>query len=385
MKKLSSSMILLNIFLALGLMVLPACAPAGPATIKVASVSPKTGSWATYGIDQQKGMELAIDAINKGGGIASGPLKGRKFEIVIFDDKGDPKESANITQKIVADTSIFAMVGPINSSCALADAPILEKGSISMISDLATTPDLTNQGYQRIFRTYFTGEVEAKAMTKAIFETLKLKKVYILYENTDYGLGIKNALEPALKAGGEVLGVDTYTPGQEVDFSSLITKAKATNPDVVAIDGSYNETGVIIRQARTAGWNVPFVISTGNNHPKTIELAGAENLHDVYFTSAPLIKESSDPAIVAYRDAFQAKFNEAPGDYTAYAYDAVMVIKAAIELDCTTREGLYKCLHQIKDYPGISGSITFDAKGDVSGGGLLLLKFENGEYVPYTK
>ena len=106
-------------------------------------------------------------------------------------------------------------------------------------------------------------------------------------------------------------------------------------------------------------------------------------MHDVYFTSAPLIKESSDPKIVAYRDAFVAKYNEPPGDYTAYAYDATMVIKVAIELGCTTREELHTCLHQIQDYQGISGLITFDENGDVSGEGLLLLKFENGEYVPY--
>jgi len=382
--KQSIRLMIIGLLLVVFLVVSAGCGGKKPESIKLASVSPKTGPWATYGHDQRKGMEVAIEVINEAGGISQGPFKGVKFEIEVFDDRGDPKESANIAQKLVADESIFAMVGPTNSSCALADAPILEKGGVTMVTDLATTPELTNQGYERVFRTYFTGITEGKAMAMVALETLGLKRMYVFYENTDYGAGIQGALVPAMEDGaGEVLGVDAYTPGQDTDFSPLITKARNAGAEVIGICGSYNESGLIIRQVRTAGWDVPIVICTGNNHPNTIELAGAENLYNAYFTSPPVIGDSTDPNVVAFREKFEEKFGEKPGDYTAYAYDAVMVIKEAIELGCQSRDELHTYLRKIENYQGLTGPITFDEGGDVMQPGIVLLAFENGEYVLY--
>jgi branched-chain amino acid transport system substrate-binding protein len=359
------------------------CASTKPTAVKIASVGAKTGESAVFGQQQLQGMQVAVDVINKGGGVQNGPLKGLKFEIVPFDDRADPKEGATIAQRLVADKSIFAQVGNCNSAVCVAAAPILSNGKVTMVSDLCVAIALTHPGYPYVFRIYPTSVTEGKALA-GVAQRLGYKSMYIFYENTDAGVGMQESLDPSFKAlGGKVLGKDAYLLGKDIDFSTLITKARAANPDAVAIVGSYTEVSLIVRQSRTVGWNVPILVSSGNAYPDVFDLAGPENLHDVYFTNPPDLAASKDPQAAAYLQNFKEMFGQEPPNLSAFGYDAVMLIKQAIELGCGKREDLPTYLRKIKDYPGLTAKITFDQYGDVETPNLILLKVVGKQYVPY--
>ena len=191
-------------------------------------------------------------------------------------------------------------------------------------------------------------------------DQVKAKNVVIFQDNSsDYGTGITAAFKKAYK--GHVVDTLSYQAGDK-DFQAMLTKIKDQKFDAIVINGYYTEAGAILKQARDMGINVPVIGPDGLGDPKLAEIAGNQNTSNVYYaahfsTQAPAT-DAATPFVTAYKKAY----GEAPSQFTALAYDAVYMIKQAIEDEKSVdRAKITTGLAHIKNFDGVTGKMTMDA------------------------
>ncbi len=330
-------------------------------TISLAGYDACTGKYGDYGLDDRRGQEIAIKEINAAGGIQAGALKGYTLKLKFFDDRGDPKESANVAKDVVSGKYI-AVLGPTMSSCALAATPIYNRYGLADIITYANASSITEQGFDNLIRLTYTTKSIANFMIKTCKDKFKAKTIAIISENQDYGQQLrKYAKVEAKKIGLTISTDDVITPGQDVDFSSIILQAKSKNPDILLLFITYNEGGMIARQVRKMGWDVTMYGPDSLTAPKFFELAG--NLDNIYITSL-LSLDLKKPTARFLVSHFKKKYNEAPPLAAIYGYDAVKVAAKVIENGGIDRASFIKNLRDVK-VPGIGSPMyQFDSKGD---------------------
>ena len=359
-------------------------AVAAEKVIKIAYYGPMTGDYAVYGKDMTTGMEVAIKEINDAGGIKKGPLEGYKFKMVGYDDKADVRESVNIAQKLCAEEKdLLAVFNGGSSSSTLAVLPVYERCGMPVIVPYSTNRRITKSGYSNVVRVVQDDIGQGQDIAWVICEKLKKKeRIAVFYENSDYGVGLRDVFTPEVKKyGGNIVAVESYISAQDKDFSVILTKIKALNPDALVLLSGYNEGGLITRQARAMGIQAPIVSTTSLNTPTFIELAGQEAAEGVILAIF-FNPESKDPKVVKFNDAYRKMFNRGAGESSGLAYDSVYLLKDAIERGGTTRETVMKYLRATKDFIGVTGKMNFDEGGQVVGKipGLLVVK--SGKFVP---
>lgn len=355
----------------------PSTAPAAAAsggTIKLVGVGPMTGSNAEFGGDLRNGAQMAIDEINAAGGVG-----GKKLTADFFDDEAKPEAAASAAQKIASDTSVFAVIGHVNSSCTLAGLPIYTRAGLTEISGDSTNPNITHQGNKNFFRIIVNDALAGPETVKYAVNTLGKKKLGIIYENTDYGKGLVDASKPtAQQLGADLVATETYTMGTDKDFSAQLTKIKAAQPEVLIHYGNYGEGGPIMAQAAKIGLNVPRLVEGGDQDNQFIELAGKDAVEGVILFST-WDPTSQLPTAKGFQEKYKAKTGQDSTEWSAYNYDIVYLLKAAIEKGAT-KETLPTVLHGLK-LDGVTGHTEFDDNGDVVGKQLFVLTIKGGKFV----
>jgi branched-chain amino acid transport system substrate-binding protein len=345
-------------------------------TFKIGYAGPLSGASAQDGESIKKGAELAVKLANDAGGV-----NGKKLELVTQDDKTDPKEAAIVANKLATDSSVLAVVGHYNSSATLAAAPIYNKNKIVEISPGSSSPAVTNAGpytFRVITTDAFQGDFVAKWSMEEGF-----KKIAIVYENTDYGLGLSEVYKKAVEAnGGEIVANESYILGQTKDFSAILTKIKDKNPDLLFIGGLYNEAALIAKQSNALGLNVPLMGVDGLYSNALIELGGdaVEGFMLPGFFNASSEKEKTKEFVKAY----EAAYKEAPGTYAAYAFDATQIIIQAMKDKGADRQSIADYITSLKGYEGTTGTHDFDENGDVLKEPEKLI-VKDGKFQPYKK
>ena len=369
---------------------LSACAPkATPTptprpTVKIAMEAPLTGDAAFWGKQMVQGATLAMEQINNAGGIKSGPYAGCKYEVVgPFDDQGDPAQATNIAQQMSTNDQILAMVGPVNSSNAFAILPILQKARIPAISGGASNPQLTKQGWDNFFRAFLHDGAGATFLARFV-KGLGHKKLVAAYSNNDYGRGIFESFKAeAQRLGGmEFLSEDAWAPGKDRDFSALITRWQAQNPDAIVTCGEYTESALIAKQARLAGMKQPY-INQGAYGPDFLKIAGEQGEGAIIETMFDPLRP--DPTTQTFVKQFRDKYGEDPAENGAIAYDAFLVLNDAINrMASTGREAMIKALAATKNFRAMNYVVTFDQTGEMlvpDTAPLVIIK--NGKYESY--
>ncbi len=329
--------------------------------IHIAGYDACTGKYGDYGLDDKRGQEIAVKEINDAGGIAGGPLKGYQLKLEFFDDRGDPKESANVAKKIAASKYLVAL-GPTMSSCALAATPIFNRYGIADIITYANASTITEQGFNNVARLTYTTKSISDFMVSTSMEKFKAKSIAIISENADYG----QQLRKYAKAKAEALGLsivtdDVITPGQDVDFSSILLQAKNQNPDVLLLFVTYNEGGMIAKQVRKMDWDITLYGPDALTSPKFFELAGSL---DNIFISSLMSLDIKKPVAQHLATEFQKNYNVLPPLAAIYGYDAVKVAAKAIELGGVDRASFISKLKDVK-IPGVGSPMyQFDDKGE---------------------
>ncbi|WP_027718019.1 branched-chain amino acid ABC transporter substrate-binding protein [Desulfovirgula thermocuniculi] len=376
---------LLVVMVAAALVVAAAgCAGGGKSdTIKIGVQGPISGDWALEGQGFVKAVTMLAEQIN-----AKGGLLGKKIEIVQGDDKGDPKEASLVAQKMVS-SKVIAVLGAYNSSATEPAAGIYNEAKILHITPSSTATKLTEKGYKMFFRTCFLDNRQGMFAADFIVNTLGKKKVALIHDNTTYAKGLADWTEKFLKEkGATVVFNDAITP-KEKDFTSTLTKIKGLDPEVIYFTGYFSEGGLLLRQARELGIKAVFMAGDANNNPDFVKNAGLEAAKGAIITTLPL------PQDLPYKEAkqfiadYKAKYGKEPESiWTLTMADAFRVVVEAIEKTKSTDPvKLAEYLHtQLKDFPGITGPITFDEKGDRLGSvHTAYVVNEKGEFVLYKK
>jgi branched-chain amino acid transport system substrate-binding protein len=322
--------------------------------ILVGEYSSLTGGTATFGQSTHNGILLAFDEVNAAGGVL-----GKKLKVLTEDDQSKPEEAATAATKLISQNRVVALLGEVASSRSLAAAPIAQSNKVPMISPSSTNPRVTQVG-DYIFRVCFIDPFQGAVMAKFVANTLKLKKVAILYDvRNDYSVGLRNFFTDTFKGlGGQIIAEQSYSEGDS-DFRAQLTQLKSKGPEAIYVPGYYTEAGTVARQARELGLTVPLLGGDGWDSPKLFEIGG-DAIKGSYISNHYSMDDPS-PAIQKFVADYKAKHGAGPDALAALAYDAAKILADAMKRAGTT-EGpkLRDAIAATKDYNGVTGKITID-------------------------
>lgn len=332
-------------------------------TIKVGANLEMTGGSASYGISSKNAIELAFKEINEKGGI-----NGKQLELVVADNKSEAAEATNAMQKLVSQDNVVAVIGPNLSSSVIAASAINNSAKVLDIAPMATNPYVTvdqASGKTKDFnyRTCFIDPFQGTVMAKFATAELGVGNAAVLIDNSsDYAKGLAQFFkENFVKEGGAVTAEESYLQ-KDTDFKATLTKIKATNPDFLYVPGYYQEVGLIVKQARELGMNMPIAGGDGWDSAKMPEIAGAAALNNTYFSSLYSPEDSSDinkNFVAAYEKAYGQK----PDVFAALSYDSALLVAKAIKNAGSTEPAkISEAMAKINGFSGVSGSVTFDDK-----------------------
>jgi len=363
-------------FLVVGLVVWGCAKQTGP--IKIGLMGPMTGPWASEGQEMKQVVDLLAEQVNAKGGVL-----GRKVEVVSEDDGGDPKTAALAAQKLVTQ-KVVAVIGTYGSSITEATQNIFNEAKIPQVANGSTAIRLTEKGLKYFFRTCPRDDEQAKVGANYI-QSMGYKKLAILHDNTTYAKGLADEAKGLLeKAGVEIVFFDALTPGEK-DYTAILTKMKAANPDAVFFTGYYPEAGLLLNQKKAMNWPVPFIGGDATNNPDLVKIAGAEAAEGFAFLSPPLPKDLPTPEAKAFLESFTKKYGKAPASiYSVLAGDAFRILIAAMQTTKSTEaDKVSEYLHtQLKDFAGLTGKLSFNAKGDRVGEVYKVYKVDaKGEFI----
>lgn len=343
--------------------------------IVVGEVGSLTGPEATFGQSTHKGAMLALKEINAKGGI-----KGRKLVLKTIDNQGKPEEAATAIKALITRDKVVAVIGEVASSLSLAMAPQAQMLKTPMISPSSTNVKVTEQG-DYIFRVCFIDPFQGEVMAKFAKNDLGLGRVTVFRDvASDYSVGLGDAFVDTFKAlGGEIVADESYRKG-DVDFRAQLTSMKDKNPDAIFVPGYYNDVGLIARQARSLGIDVPLLGGDGWDSPKLHEVGG-EAIEGSYFSNHYSV-DADTPRIRSFVEAYKARYkDEIPDGIAAQGYDAMMVLALALERapDLSTAS-IRDALAATKDFDGVTGLITMDEKRNASKPAVVLKVAKGGNY-----
>jgi branched-chain amino acid transport system substrate-binding protein len=335
-----------------------------------------TGSWASEGQEMKQVLDLLAEEVNAKGGIA-----GKNVQVLTEDDGGDPRTAALAAQRL-STQGVVAVIGTYGSAVTEATQNIYGEAKIIQIANGSTAIRLSEKGIKTFFRTCPRDDEQAKVAAQTI-EKLGVKKLAILHDNSTYAKGLADETKGLLK-GIEVVFFEALTP-KEQDYTTILTKMKATQPDMVFFTGYYGEAGLLLKQAKQMKWSVPFMGGDATNNPDLVKTAGKDAATGFYFLSAPLPKDLPSEQAKSFLAAFGKKYGNPPNSiYAVLAGDGFRVVVEAIgKSGSTDSMKLAEYLHtQLKDFPGLTGKISFNEKGDRVGEVYRVYKVNDaGEFI----
>ncbi|HEY8488530.1 MAG TPA: branched-chain amino acid ABC transporter substrate-binding protein [Thermaerobacter sp.] len=341
---------------------------------------PFTGDYAAEGKGFRQAIEMLKEQINAQGGVL-----GKQIEVVYEDDKGQPNESTLAAQKLVSQ-KVVAVIGSYNSTATEAAQQVYADAGILHITPSSTATHLTEKGLKNFFRMAFLDSAQGQFAASLLVDKLGAKKVAIIHDNSTYAKGLADWTRKFVEEkGAQVVFFDAINP-QESDYSALLTNLKGTNPDAIYFTGYFSQAGLLVKQARDMGITVPFAAGNASNNDEVIKTAG-EAAEGYITTTEPA------PADLPYDEArkfvedYKAKYNEDPVSiWTAMAADCFRVIVEAIQQTQSTDPAKLAdyLRNDLKDFPGITGPITFDEKGDREGTVYAAYQVKNGKFTLFV-
>jgi len=328
--------------------------------IRIGVAGPMTGDQSKLGGDLERGVRLAVEEWNARGGVA-----GKTVALEVGDDQRDPKQAVSVANKMV-NLGIVGMVGHYNSSASIPASSVYHDAGIPMITPASTNPRLTEQGFKNVFRVVGRDDQQGRVAAKFIVKKLAARRIAILHDKTTYGQGLAEELRKSLaeyqESGLEIVSFDGLTQGDK-DFRGILTRLKDKNLDLYFFGGMFPEGGLLAKQAKEVGLNVPMMSGDGVIDPKFIEIAGAA-AEGTYLTFTP--DTETLPQAADFLKKYRAKYGNDLAPYAIYAYDAANILLTALsDTQNGGNEKVIEAMRKMK-YQGALGTLSFDEKGDVS-------------------
>ncbi|MBR2763399.1 MAG: ABC transporter substrate-binding protein [Pseudolactococcus laudensis] len=339
-----------------------------------------SGGVAAYGNAGKNGANLAVDEINKAGGI-----DGKQITVVSKDNKSDNAEAATVVSNLINNDKVNAVIGSMTSGAVKSMTPNITKGAVPLVTPAGTDDTLTvtnGEVNEYIFRSTFQDSYQGKVLANYTTNELKAKKVVLYYDNSsDYAKGIAKSFEKTYD--GKIVDKVSFQSGDK-DFQATLSKIKGEDFDAIVMPGYYNETGLITKQARELGIEQPILGGDGFADPTFITLAGDAAATNVYYVSGYSAKALATDTTTKFIAAYQAKYKSEPSMFDALSYDAVYMVKQAAEdTKAKTSVDVKDGLAKLKNFKGATGEITVD-KDHNPVKEAVVIKLENGKEASAT-
>jgi len=337
-----------------------------------------TGPGRTLGQTSEAALQLAADDLNAAGGVL-----GRRLEIVPGDDGCDAAMATAAAQAMLA-TGIVGVAGGSCSGSAIPATAVLDPKGIPYVSGFATNPALTERGLRTVFRVTGRDDDQADFAARFLAGPEGVKKLALLHDHTVYAKGLAELVRSAndeLKLGMQVVFFDAITPGER-DYSSTLTRIKGSGADTLYFTGYLAEAGLIVRQAKELGLPARMTGGDATQDPAVIKTAGPA-AEGFIVTTSPLPQFL--PAAAGFTQAFTERFGAPPGPYSVYEYDAVKVLADAVGRAASADPRKVGEALRTTRHEGVTGLISFDAKGDREKTAYVTAIVRDGKFRPHQK
>lgn len=329
-------------------------APASGEALKLGVLAPLTGEVSVYGVAAKNGIELAIEEINKAGGIL-----GSQIELMIEDEKGDVSEAVNGYNKLMS-KGMVALLGDVTSKPTMAVAELAAADGLPMITATGTALPITTYG-PNVFRTCFTDPFQGRIMAKFAAENLKAKNIAIIYNTSDdYSTGLVTAFEEMAASKGVNITIKEAYGADDKDFKSQLTKIASTKPDALFVPDYYTKVALIASQAREVGFTGPMLGADGwDGVLGTLDDANKSVVNGSYISNH-YSAQDTDEKVAGFVKAYTEKYGETPNAFAALGYDAAyMMTQAITTAGSTDAQAIVDAMKAIQ-FKGVTGNITFD-------------------------
>ncbi len=319
-----------------------AAAPADPAgtgqatcpPVSIAVATSLSGPEAALGANVRNGVQLAVDRHNAGN-------PGCQVQLKPFDTENDPQKATQVAPQIVDDASILGIVGPTFSGETKATGAIFNQAGVAAATPGATNVTLSQNGWRTFFRGLANDGVQGPSLAGYVKNTLGDKKVCVVDDSSDFGVGFAESVHETLGAAEDSTCRISVKKGDK-DFSAAVTQIQGAEPDAVVYAGYYTEAALLTQQLRDAGVTATFVSEDGSKDPEYVKQAGAAS-------KDALLSCPCGPASGPFADEYTKKFGQEPGTYSTEAYDLGTIFVKGIDSGNTTRQAL---LEYVRNYKG---------------------------------
>lgn len=340
-------------------------------TVKIGVQAPITGKYANEGQSIENFVKLITDEKN-----AQGGLLGKKIEVVTCDDEAKAQKAAVCAKKLV-NSGVFAVIGSYTSGATEAAQTTYYRNKVLQTSD-GTSDSLIKRKYWTFFRNSFPNSSQSDFTADYFVNTKKYKRIVVLSDYSSYSNGLGDATQNSLeKVGGNVIYRGKIKSGSQ-NFTAILTKIKAMNPDVIYYSGYYTDGGLLRAQQKQLGINADFVGGDSNDNPDFYKLAGnaAEGTILINFPTPEILPyEEAKKYLAAYKKTFKI---DPPSIWPVTNADGLRVIIHAVEkLKTFDTKKISDYLHTLEDYPGITGPVTFRKDGERIGAKFMVYVMKN--------
>ena len=355
---------------------LSASAYAQEQVVKIAHVGPITGPIAHIGKDNENGARMAIEELNAKGITLDG--KKTRFVLMAEDDASDPKQATAVAQKLV-DAKVAGVIGHVNSGTSIPASKIYYDAGIPQISPSTTSAKYTQQNFNTTFRVVASDSQLGSALGRYAAKTLHAKTAAVIDDRTAYGQGLAEEFTKAAKAAGITIVSTQYTNDKATDFNAILTSFKAKKPDVVFFGGLDAGGGPMLRQMKQLAINAKFMGGDAICTSDLPKLAGDGIGNDqVICAEAGGVEESARKGLDDFKTAYKQKYGKDVVIYAPYTYDALMTMADAMQKAKSADPKKYLPELAKIHHKGVTGMISFDAKGDIKDGTITLYTYRNG-------
>ncbi|MET0983478.1 MAG: branched-chain amino acid ABC transporter substrate-binding protein [Telluria sp.] len=349
--------------------------------VRIGTASPLSGPGAHQGKDIENGARMAIDELNARGIVIGGQKV--KWVLQPEDDASDPRTGTAVAQKLV-DAKVAAVVGHLNSGPTVPASKIYANAGIPQISPAATTPLYTNQGFKTAFRVVANDNLVGSTLANYAITTLKARKIAVIDDRTAFGQGLADefikGVKRSMPTSGAVIVSRQFTHDKATDFNAILTQIRARDPDVIFYGGMDAVAGPMLKQMKALGLRAKMVAGDGICSEKLPLLAGDALGDDkVLCVVAGGVSGAQEAGFNAFNARYRQRYKMEVQTYAPYAYDATMVFAAAMQKAGSIEPARFlPALAQIQ-HEGITGTIAFDAKGDLRNAALTLYTYRKGK------
>lgn len=326
--------------------------------IKIGALFSITGPPSFLGEPERNSAQMVVDEINKAGGI-----KGSKIELVMYDTQGDATKAVQAASRLIKEDKVVAIIGPSTTGDTMAVIPIVEKAQIPMIS-CAAGIKITEPVKKWVFKTAQNDSL-AVARIYEHLKKLKINKIAILTVSDSFGASGREQLKNrAANFGIQVVSDDTYGP-KDTDMTAQLTKIRSSQAQVLICWGTNPGPAVIARNAKQLGLKLPLYMSHGVSSKKFIDLAG-DAAEGIIIPSGRVLvadilpkTDKQKKSLLSYVKDYQMHYKTEGDHFGGHAWDAVMLLKGAIEKGAVTPAAIRDQLEKTRHFAGIGGIFNY--------------------------